>query len=123
MYVTNVATAAMTPLGIAYRITLRTKCGLARSLLGARARKNAGMPIVNVERRVRWRGRKGYSTCEHTTNTARRTEYTVFVRNSVATRVMLPITRRPSATTDGSVEKLLLTRTIWATARVASDPE
>ena len=45
------------------------------------------------------------------------------MRNRVATRVMLPMTRRPSATTDGSVAKLLLSRTIWATARVASEPE
>ncbi len=36
---------------------------------------------------------------------------------------MLPMTRRPSATTEGSVEKLLLSSTIWATARVASEPE
>ncbi|CAM5300174.1 hypothetical protein STANM309S_04305 [Streptomyces tanashiensis] len=36
---------------------------------------------------------------------------------------MLPMTRRPSATTDGSVAKLLFRRTIWATALVASEPE
>ncbi|OAH12127.1 hypothetical protein STSP_45880 [Streptomyces jeddahensis] len=36
---------------------------------------------------------------------------------------MLPMTRRPSATTDGSVAKLLFSSTIWATARLASEPE
>lgn len=36
---------------------------------------------------------------------------------------MLPITRRPSATTEGSVAKLSFSSTIWATARVASLPE
>ncbi len=36
---------------------------------------------------------------------------------------MLPMTRRPSATTEGRVEKLLFNRTIWATALVASEPE
>ncbi len=36
---------------------------------------------------------------------------------------MLPMTRRPSATTDGRVEKLLFSSTICATARVASEPE
>lgn len=113
----------MTPEGIAYRITRRTKCGCARSLFGARARKNAGTPIVSVDSRVRWRGRNGYSTWKQTTRTASSTEYTVFVRNRVATRVMLPITRRPSATTDGRVAKLLFSSTIWATARVASEPE
>ncbi len=36
---------------------------------------------------------------------------------------MLPITRRPSATTEGRAAKLLSSSTIWATARVASEPE
>ncbi len=36
---------------------------------------------------------------------------------------MLPMTRRPSATTEGRVAKLLFSSTIWATARVASEPE
>ncbi len=36
---------------------------------------------------------------------------------------MLPITRRPSATTEGSAAKLLSSSTICATARVASLPD
>ncbi len=120
---TKVAAPAITPPGIEYRITRRTKWGFARSLFGASARKNAGTPIVNVDNSVKCRGRNGYSTRQHTTSTASSTEYTVFTRNSVATRVMFPITRRPSATTEGNVAKLLLSSTICATARVASDPD
>ena len=45
------------------------------------------------------------------------------VRNRLATRSMLLITRRPSATTWGSAEKLESSSTSWATPRVASLPD
>lgn len=64
----------MTPDGIAYRITRRTKWGWARSLLGASARKNAGTPMVSVDSRVRCLGRNGYSTWVQTTRIASSTE-------------------------------------------------
>ncbi|OAH12128.1 hypothetical protein STSP_45890 [Streptomyces jeddahensis] len=70
----KVAAAARIPPGIAYRMTRCTKWGWARSLLGARARKKAGTPMVSVDSSVRWRGRNGYSTCVQTTRMARSTE-------------------------------------------------
>ncbi len=55
-------------------MTRRTKWGLARSVLGARARKKAGTPIVRVLSSVEWRGRNGYGTRQTTTSRASSTE-------------------------------------------------
>ena len=44
------------------------------------------------------------------------------MRNRLATRSMLAMTRRPSATTVGSTAKRLSSSTNWATARVAGAP-
>ncbi len=51
------AAPVIRPDGTAYRITRRTKCGRARSVLGASARKKAGTPMVRVDSSVRCRGR------------------------------------------------------------------
>ena len=58
-YARKVAIAASVPAGIANRATRRRKPGRARSVLGASARKNDGMPIVSAPTSVRWRGRNG----------------------------------------------------------------
>ena len=51
--------AASVPAGIANRSTRRTNPGRNRSVLGASARKNDGMPIVTAPISVRCRGRNG----------------------------------------------------------------
>src|SRR6516162_299314 len=112
----------MSPDGSADVSTRRTKPGLARSLLGASDRMNDGMPMVNHAAMVTWMGWNGYNrgstprglANRHSmpTNSARSTEYTVLVRKRLATRSMLPITRRPSPTTYGSVANLLSSRMI-----------
>ena len=70
---------------------------------------NDGIPIVNHAAIVTWIGSNGYNSGsapsgldnKHSipTNNASSTEYTVLVRNKLATRSMLPITRLPSPTT------------------------
>ena len=55
----KVATAATTPAGMANRSTRATKPGSARFVLGARARKKPGMPMVRLLISVRLRGRNG----------------------------------------------------------------
>ena len=104
---------------------MRTNPECARSWLGASDRMNAGMPMVNQAAIVTWIGWNGNSSGSvpknfddspaNPTSTASSTEYTVLVRNRLETRSMLPMTRRPSPTTYGSVANLLSSNTIWAT--------
>ncbi len=99
----------ISPEGSADVSTRRTKPEWARSLLGASDRMNDGMPMVNQAAMVTWIGWNGYSSgsalsgleSRHSmpTSSASSTEYTVLVKNRLATRSMLPITRRPSPTT------------------------
>ena len=55
----KVATAATAPAGIEKLATRRTNPGRLRVSFGARARKNAGMPMVRLEMIVRCRGKNG----------------------------------------------------------------
>ncbi|CKR92727.1 Uncharacterised protein [Mycobacterium tuberculosis] len=94
---------------------------------------NAGIPIVNQAAMVTWIGWNGNNSgsrrsgmaIKHSipTSSASNTEYTVLVRNRLATRSILPMTRRPSPTTWGSVANRLFSNTICATAREAGLPE
>ena len=55
--------------------------------------------MVNQPTMVTWMGWKGKLTPQIATMSAMSAEYTVLVRKRLATRSMLPITRRPSPTT------------------------
>ena len=57
------------------------------------------------------------------TATASSVAHTVLVTNRLATRSMLAVTRRPSATTPGNAANLLSSSTSSATALVAGAPE
>jgi hypothetical protein len=92
-------------------------------VLGARARKNDGMPIVRLPTSVRCLGKNGNGRPATPIASASNIEYTVLVRNRFATRSMLLMTRRPSATTAGRVANDPSSRTSCATAREAELPE
>ena len=79
--------------------------------------------MARVSMIVRWRGRNGYGSSVTPTATARSVAQTVLVMNKLATRSMLAVTRRPSATTPGSVANRLSSSTSSATALVAAAPE
>ena len=81
------------------------------------------MPMVNQPTTVIWSGMNGLGSPINPITRARKTAYTVLLRNSFATRSMFPITRRPSATTCGRVANRSSSSTICATARVAGEPE
>ena len=72
---------------------------------------------------VRCRGRYGYGSSMVPTATASRVAHTVLVMNRLATRSMLAVTRRPSATTPGSVANVPSSSTSSATGLVAGAPE
>ncbi len=116
------AAATAMPPGTAEVSTRRTNPGRAGSSFGASPSTVAGMPMVNQAMSVTCRGSSGNGTVVTATTSASRIEYTVLDRNSVATRSMLAMTRRPSATTCGSVAKSLSSSTIRATARAAGLP-
>src|SRR5580704_8216058 len=79
--------------------------------------------MARVSMIVRWRGRNGYGSSVTPTATARSVAQTVLVMNRLATRSMLAVTRRPSATTPGRVANRLSSSTSSATALVAGAPE
>ena len=81
------------------------------------------MPMVNQPTKEMWIGTNGNCSPHTATSRARMIEYIVLVRKKFATRSMLPITRRPSATTCGRVAKLSSSSTSCATPRVAAAPE
>src|SRR5690606_38246495 len=67
----KVANVAIEPVGTAKRSTLLTKPGRVLRREGARARKNAGIPIVRLPTRVKCRGRNGNGNDEITMATER----------------------------------------------------
>ncbi len=116
-------TAATVPAGTANRSTRPTKPGLARWALGANARKNAGMPMVRLLTIVRCRGRNGNGTRATPTMRHSSAAYTVLVRNRLATRSTLAMTRRPSPNTGGRLPKSESSSTTGATARLTGAPD
>ena len=76
----NVAIAASVPAGIANRSTRGTNPGRNRSVFGASARKNDGIPIVRAPISVRCRGRNGNTNPATPTASESSIAYTVFVR-------------------------------------------
>jgi len=79
--------------------------------------------MATVSMIVRWRGRNGYGSSATPTATASSVAQTVLVMKRLATRSMLAVTRRPSATTPGSVANLPSSSTSSATAFVAGAPD
>ena len=115
---------AATPAGTENRATSRRKpAGFHGPSLGARARKNAGMPTVIAATTVRWRGSSGYAVGVSPTVTMRNAANTDFVTNSFVTRWMLRRICRPSATILGTEPKSPLTRTTSLTAFAICVPE
>ena len=80
------------------------------------------MPIVTAETSVRCRGRNGNGRVNSAAEMIATRLITFFATNRFATRSTLPITRRPSASTDGMCENLPSSSTSWATALVACAP-
>ena len=98
---------AAVPAGIAKRAVSRRKPrGSYGPLLVARVRKKAGMPIVTAETNVRCRGRNGNGRVNSAAVMMATRLITFLDTNRFATRSTLPITRRPSANTDGRCENL-----------------
>ena len=110
------------PAGTANRRTRRRNPGWYRRLFGPSARKNAGMPIVTADTRVRCRGRNGNGSANAAAVTMAMRLMTFFATKRLATRSTLLMTRRPSASTDGRCENLPSSSTSCATALVACAP-
>ena len=79
--------------------------------------------MATVLTSVTWRGRNGYGQPATATLSDRSSDRTFLVRNRAATRSMLAMTRRPSATTYGMTANWSSRSTSSATARVAGAPE
>ncbi len=81
------------------------------------------MPIVRPSVTDSWRGRSGNSQSSTPNRSASEIAYDVFERNSIETRSMFAMMRRPSATTPGRCENLPSRSTRRATAFVAVAPD
>ena len=79
--------------------------------------------MVRALIRVKCRGRNGNGTAAMPVASASSRAYMLLVKKTSETRSMLPRIRRPSATTAGMEDHLLSMSTIWATARVAGEPD
>ena len=79
--------------------------------------------MVNVEISVRCLGKNGYPAPAMPITTAITAAYPVLVTNSRATRSMLAMTRRPSASICGTAANVPSSSTTRATDRLASLPE
>ena len=75
-------------------------------MLGSKANKNDGIPIVTTPIKLKCTGSKGNSWLKNRNNNAKVEEYMVFTKNNEAERSILFIVRLPSATTFGIEAKL-----------------
>ena len=107
------ARTSVSAAGMAFRQTLVRKCPLIIFLFGSSARKNAGMPIVNILIRDTCEGSSGYVSINTTENRESRKEKIFLTRNKLAERWMLFTTRLPSSTTWGIQEKSDSSSTSW----------
>ena len=78
--------------------------------------------MVTADTSVRCRGRNGNGSANSAAEMIAIRLITFLATNRFATRSTLPITRRPSASTDGMCENLPSSSTSWATALVACAP-
>ena len=114
---------SVSPVGSAFNTTLRRKSPLIRLLLGCNARKNAGIPIVNIPRNDNCVGYNGYRLTDISVNIVSIIENIFFARNNDAERLILLTTLLPSPTTSGILEKSESRSTIWAALLAASLPD
>ena len=92
-------------------------------LLGCNAKKNEGMPIVNIAISEICAGSSGYVTAAMIEHSAIMNEKIFFTRKRLAERSMLLTTRLPSSTTDGIFEKSDSRSTTCAACAAASLPD
>ena len=91
--------------GMARSMTRWMKCPSMRRLLGSIARKNAGIPMLNIDTSEICDGVSGYLIILTIVKIESKNEKMFFTKNSVAERSMLLMTRRPSETIWGIWEK------------------
>ena len=91
--------------------------------MGCKARKNAGVHIVNIPRNDNCVGYNGYRLTDISVNTVDNIENIFFARKSDADLLILLTTLLPSPTTLGILEKSESSSTIWAALLAASLPD
>jgi len=124
-YATTPITASATtmPDGRHHRTTRRRNPGWYRRVFGRSPSTRAGRPMVSPSTTDSCRGRNGKGQSSTPKTRASRTAYTVFERNSFASRSTFAITCLPSATMPGSRAKPPSSSTRFATARAAGAPD
>ena len=117
------ANTSATPPGIAFLKTFGRNLPSIRDFSGSNAKKNPGIPIVNIVINETCEGSSGYLNTNINESRDSKNENIFFTKNSPADLWMLLTTRLPSSTTFGIFEKSLSKSTTCETWHAASLPE
>ena len=118
-----IARASVSPAGRAFKNTFLRNFPSILLPLDSMARKNAGIPILNMLISDICDGSSGYVTISTAANSDISSENIFLTRNRLAERWTLLTTLRPSITTDGICAKSESNKTTWAAWAAASLPE